>query len=63
RKVMEAPIHISNVMPWSEKEDKGVRVRFQGEGKAKVRVSTKTGEPLAAAPAASTPDDEKDADA
>lgn len=62
RKEMEAPIHISNVMPWSEKEGKGVRVRFQGEGKSKARVSTKTGDALEAAPAAPTTD-EKDADA
>ncbi len=61
RKEMEAPFHISNVMPWSEKESKGVRVRFQGEGKSKIRVSTKTGEPVSAATVAASSDD-KDAE-
>ena len=61
RKEQEASIHISNVMPWSDKEQKGVRVRFEGEGKNKVRVSTKTGEPISSAPVAAASDD-KDAD-
>lgn len=57
RKEQEAPIHISNVMPWSEKEQKGVRVRFQGEGKSKVRVSASSGDPIES-PRAGTASDE-----
>lgn len=60
RKEQEAPIHISNVMPWSDKEGRGVRVRFQGEGKSKIRVSTKTGEAIETTAPARTED--KDAD-
>lgn len=60
RKEQEASIHISNVMPWSDKEQKGVRVRSQGEGKNKVRVSTKTGDVIASASAPAASD--KDAD-
>ena len=26
----EAPLHISNVMPWSDKDGKGVRVKIRG---------------------------------
>ncbi len=53
RKEREAPIHISNVMPWSDKDGKGVRVRA-GEAKGKkVRVSAASGARIVAhAPAA-----------
>ncbi len=60
RQEKEAPIHISNVMPWSDKEQKGVRVRFQGEGKNKVRVSTGTGDVISPSKA-STLSEDKDA--
>ena len=49
----EAPIHISNVMPWSDKDKKGVRVRFQDEQGKLVRVSAASGAKITAvAPAA-----------
>lgn len=41
-----APLHVSNVMLWSEDEKRGVRVRYEGDGKDKHRVSTRTGKPL-----------------
>jgi large subunit ribosomal protein L24 len=42
----EAPIHISNVMPFDSESGKGVRVRFDvNEGK-KVRVSAKSGKEI-----------------
>ena len=47
---MEAPIHVSNVMPWSDKDGKGVRVRMGEEKGKKVRVSAASGAVLAAAP-------------
>lgn len=41
----EAPIHVSNVMPFDEKAGKGVRVGFKTlEDGKKIRVSRKTGE-------------------
>ena len=36
-------MHISNVQLWSASESKGVRTRFDGDGRAKRRVSVKTG--------------------
>jgi large subunit ribosomal protein L24 len=38
-----APLHVSNVMLWSGGDNKGVRVRFDGEGRAKRRVAAKSG--------------------
>lgn len=35
----EAPIHMSNVMPWSEADSKGVRVRSGEDKGKKARVS------------------------
>ena len=46
----EAPIHVSNVMPWSDQDGKGVRVRMGEEKGKKVRVSATSGAVLAAAP-------------
>jgi large subunit ribosomal protein L24 len=43
-----AAIHVSNVQLWSAADGKGVRVRMKGEGREKVRVSSKTGEPVKA---------------
>ena len=43
-----AGIHISNVALWSAADGKGVRVHMKGEGREKVRVSAKTGEPIRA---------------
>lgn len=51
RTEMEAPIHVSNLMPWSDKDDKGVRVRFEMDGDEKVRVSCASGEKIVAAAA------------
>ncbi|MCB9831887.1 MAG: 50S ribosomal protein L24 [Planctomycetes bacterium] len=45
----EAPIHISNVMPWSDKDQKGVRVRSGVDKGKKVRISAASGEVLRAA--------------
>jgi large subunit ribosomal protein L24 len=42
-----APMHISKVMPWSASDNKGVRVKFQGEGRGKQRLATKSGAVLA----------------
>jgi len=39
RQERPAPIHISNVMPWSDADGKGVRARSAGEGIDKHRVS------------------------
>lgn len=54
RSEMEAPIHVSNLMPWSDKDGKGVRVRFEMDGEEKIRVSAASGEKIVAgaAPAA-----------
>jgi len=44
----EAPLHISKVMPLDPETGKGVRVRTKVEADgSKVRVSAKTGKPLA----------------
>ena len=42
----EAPIHISNVMPFDPEADKGVRVRYEVKDGKKVRVSVKSGKEL-----------------
>lgn len=42
----EAPIHVSNVMPYDAESGKGVRVRFVEKDGAKVRVSAKSGKEL-----------------
>lgn len=39
----EAPLHISNVMFYEEKEGKASRVGFKFEGDKKLRISRKTG--------------------
>jgi large subunit ribosomal protein L24 len=39
----EFPIHISNVLLWSEKAKKGVRTRMEGTGRDKVRVGVPCG--------------------
>ncbi len=49
RQERAAAIHISNVMPWSDKDGKGVRVRSEGEGRAKHRVAVGSGSVLTAA--------------
>lgn len=38
-----APINMAKVMPWSPSDAKGVRVRFQGEGRGKQRVAARSG--------------------
>ena len=38
-----APIPVSNVMLWSASDQRGVRVRVQGTGRDKTRVSVKSG--------------------
>ena len=43
-----APIHVSNVALWSAADSRGVRVRVKGEGREKVRVSARSGEPIKA---------------
>ena len=48
RTEMEAPVHVSNLMPWSDKDGKGVRVRFDMDGDTKVRVSAASGEKIVA---------------
>ncbi|MHC4942481.1 MAG: 50S ribosomal protein L24 [Planctomycetota bacterium] len=45
----EAPINASNVMPYCEKCEKGVRVRFEIEKETKRRVCRICGTPFAAA--------------
>lgn len=42
----EAPIHISNVMPFDPEAGKGVRVRYEIVDGKKVRVSAKSGKQL-----------------
>jgi large subunit ribosomal protein L24 len=44
-----APIHVSNVMVWSDAAGRGVRIRMAGEGRNKHRVDAKTGAPVSAA--------------
>ena len=64
RTEVEASIHISNLMPWSDKDGKGVRVRFEAEGKDKVRLSAASGEKIVAgaAPAEKADKSKKKAD-
>jgi large subunit ribosomal protein L24 len=40
----EAPVHISNVQLVVGKDQEPTRIRFEGEGRSKARVSQKTGE-------------------
>lgn len=54
----EAPIHISNVMPYSEDDGKGVRVRAGEDNGKKVRVSVASGKPLRGGSAKVTEDKE-----
>lgn len=42
----EAPIHISNVMPFDPETGKGTRVRFEMKDGKKVRVSVKSGKEI-----------------
>lgn len=42
----EAPVHISNVMLYSEDEGRPVRLRVRVEGDARSRVSARTGKPV-----------------
>lgn len=42
----EAPIHVSNVMPFDPETGKGVRVRFEEKDGKKVRVSVKSGKEI-----------------
>lgn len=60
---MEGAIHLSNVMPWSEADGKGVRVKIgvDKDGK-KVRLAAKSGNLIAAADAATTGKREKAGD-
>ena len=62
RTEMEAPIHVSNLMPWSDKDGKGVRVRFEMDGDSKVRVSAASGEKIVAASAPVAEKDKSDKD-
>ncbi len=64
----EAALHISNVMPWSDKDGKGVRVRMGEQKGKKVRLSVASGDVLTAAPAVAVDENakskkKKDADA
>ena len=43
-----AAIHVSNVALWSAGDGRGVRIRMEGTGRDKVRVSAKTGERIRA---------------
>ncbi len=56
----EAPIHISNVMPWSDKDEKGVRVRSGIDKGEKVRVSVASGEVIQAAASSINTDDKQE---
>ena len=50
RTTREAPVHMSKVLPWSEAEKKGVRVKMKvDEAGKKYRASAKTGARIAAA--------------
>jgi len=40
----EAPVHISNVQLVVGKDQEATRIRYEGEGRSKARVSQKTGE-------------------
>ena len=48
RQERSAPIHISNVMPWSDADGKAVRVNSDGTGRDKHRISS-SGKVLSAA--------------
>ncbi|MCA9320417.1 MAG: 50S ribosomal protein L24 [Planctomycetes bacterium] len=57
RVTREAPIHLSNVMPWSDKDGKGVRVKVGDENGQKIRLSAASGQKIkAAAPPAASDD-------
>ena len=43
---MEAPIHVSNVMPLDPETGKGTRVRFEMKDGKKVRVAVKSGKEI-----------------
>ena len=45
----EAMLHLSNVMPWSEKDGKGVRVRISDDEGKRERVSVPSGAPVGTA--------------
>lgn len=42
----EAPIHVSNVMYYDSKNNKGTRIGYEMDGDKKVRVAKSTGERL-----------------
>jgi len=42
----EAPIHVSNVMLWCDNCEQGVRLRRQKDGKEKLRLCVKCGNPV-----------------
>ncbi|MGE3163358.1 MAG: 50S ribosomal protein L24 [Planctomycetota bacterium] len=42
----EAPVHISNVMLFSEDEGRPVRLRVRAEGDRRIRVSARSGKPI-----------------
>lgn len=48
RQSRPAPIPLSKVMPWSDADGRGVRVRAAGEGRNKHRVSAKSGAAITA---------------
>jgi large subunit ribosomal protein L24 len=54
-----APIHVSNVALWSAADARGVRIRMKGEGRQKVRVSTRSGEAIKSGGKASKPEKPK----
>jgi len=42
-----APVHISNIMLWSSKHSKGVRVGFEKDAQGKkIRINKKDGSPI-----------------
>jgi large subunit ribosomal protein L24 len=45
----EAPIHVSNVLLFDPKSEKGVRVRHEVRDGEKRRISVKSGEPIGVA--------------
>lgn len=49
RQERPGPIHMSNVMPYSDDAGKGVRVRSTGSGREKHRVTSTDGKPVTAA--------------
>jgi large subunit ribosomal protein L24 len=42
----EAPIHLSNILVYDPKSQRGARIGMRGEGKNRERVSKVSGEPL-----------------